>query len=106
MGGPMTTPETDPEIGFLCPLIAIGPKEGVNRVLEKMTAFMPLLHLPDSDSDTAFTGPDLRRWPAPSPFPPSEAGRGHLGAGRNREDGEGSGRCHFSRPSPCARLVQ
>lgn len=29
-----------------------------------------------------------------------------MGAGRNREDGEGSRRCHFSRPSPCARLVQ
>lgn len=81
MGVQRRPPKPNLKSDFSAP-IAISPKEGVDRVLEKMTAFMPLLHLPDSHSDTAFTGPDLRRWPAPSPFPPSEAGRGHLGAGR------------------------
>ena len=85
------------------PRFAISSKEGIDRVLEKMT---PCLPLPGSDSSGAFTALGLRRWPTLSSISSFRNPQGTFeGWEWNRRNGEGSRRCHFSRPSPCARLA-
>lgn len=85
------------------PRFAISSKEGIDRVLEKMTACQPL---PGSDSSGAFAALGLRRWPTLSSI---SSFRNPLGTFEgwewNWRNGEGSRRCHFSRPSPCALLA-
>lgn len=71
-------------------------------VLEKMIPCLPLPNLRQRFRG-AFPAPDFKRWLSLLPFSSFRNLQGTFGGWEwNRGDGEGSRRCHFGCPSPCA----